>query len=179
MEYNKEKIIGNLFHENFHALVFKSFAIVKDYDLAKDIVQDVFVKIWQNYEHIQHVSNLKPYIFKSVQNSSFNYMRDQKVHELSKVSFASLSVEYHDEKIEEENREEIYNRIHQAVDKLPENWRKAFILSKYEKRKYQEIAETMNISIKTVEKYISKALNFIRLEMKSLLFVFLSIFFIR
>jgi RNA polymerase sigma factor (sigma-70 family) len=142
MENNKaEKFVGKLFNECFHSLVFKSFGIVKDYDLAKDIVQDVFVKIWQNYQQLSHISDLKPYIFKAVQNSSLNYMRNQKNIEFSKLLVADLNLEYQDESDEIEDKEIIYNRIHQAVEKLPEKWHKAFVLSKYEKLKYYEIAE--------------------------------------
>jgi len=175
---NAEEIIGKLFNECFHSLVFKSFGIVKDYDSAKDIVQDVFVKIWQNYEQIKPIKDFKSYIFKAVQNSSLNYLRYRKNMEHSKTSIACLNLEYHDESDEIEDKEVIYNKIHQAVDKLPEKWHKAFILSKYDKLKYYEIAEKMNISIKTVEKYISKALNLIRLELKSFLLMCFLIFFV-
>lgn len=179
MGNNAEEIISNLFNECFHSLVFKSFGIVNDYELAKDIVQDVFVKIWQNYQQIKHISDLKPYIFKAVQNSSINYVRDRKNIEFSKTAVADLNLEYHDESDEIEDKELVYNKIHLAVDKLPEKWHKAFILSKYDKLKYYEIAKKMNISIKTVEKYISKALNFIRLELKILLLMSFLIFFVR
>jgi RNA polymerase sigma-70 factor, ECF subfamily len=171
---NTEKIIRDLFNEYFHSLVFKSFKIVKDYDLAKDIVQDVFVKVWQNYDQIKHVRNLKSYLFKAVQNSSLNYLRDQKNN---KVSVVDLNIDHQAEVDEIDNKEEIFKQIHQAIDKLPDKWRTAYILSRHEKLKYHEIAEKMNISIKTVEKYISKALNFIRLELKPYLSVFFLIFF--
>jgi RNA polymerase sigma-70 factor, ECF subfamily len=177
--YNTERIIGNLFSECFHSLVFKSFGIVKDYDVAKDIVQDVFVKIWQNYEKIELISDLKPYVFRAVQNSSFNYLRDHKTNRFSEVPIANSGIECQEESEDIHRKEETYNKIHQAVDKLPEKWREAFILSKYENLKYTEIAEKMNISVKTVEKYISKALNFIRLELKNILLVILSIIFSR
>lgn len=177
MGNNAEEIIGNLFNECFHSLVFKSFGIVNNYDLAKDIVQDVFVKIWQNYQQIKHIDDLKPYIFKAVQNSSVNYLRDHNKKDFNKPSVADLNLEYSEVSDEIEDKELIYNKIHEAIDKLPEKWHKAFILSKYDKLKYYEIAEKMDISIKTVEKYISKALNFIRLETKSFLIICFLVFF--
>ena len=67
--------------------------------------------------------------------------------------------------------EEAKRRVHQAVNKLPDNWREAIVLSKYDRLKYHEIAEEMNISQKTVEKYISKALQFLRQELKDILLV--------
>jgi RNA polymerase sigma-70 factor (ECF subfamily) len=70
---------------------------------------------------------------------------------------------------EDENR----HKIHTAISKLPDHWREALILSKYNSLKYHEIAGEMNISQKTVEKYISKALHFLRSELKDMLMVVL------
>lgn len=168
-----EHIIQNLFNENFHSMVFTSFNIVKDYDQAKDIVQNVFVKVWQNYEGVKYVKNLKSYLFTAVRNSSLNYLRDQKLVGTDVSEFDKIA------SVEEENQNQtdLTNEIHKAVEKLPDKWKEAFILSKYERLKYHEIAEEMNISNKTVEKYISKALNFLRLELGLLIFVFLYLFF--
>jgi RNA polymerase sigma-70 factor, ECF subfamily len=174
--HNAEQTIGNFFNENFHALVFSSFRIVKDYEQSKDIVQNVFVKIWQNYEKIKHISDLKPYLHTAVRNSSLNYLRDQKLYRDNQIPIPATGLE--DEQPDEDltDREEMFNRIHQAVDKLPGKWREAFILSKYEKLKYYEIAEKMKISDKTVEKYISKALWFLRSELKLIVVLFLYLF---
>ena len=65
--------------------------------------------------------------------------------------------------------EEMKKRVHLAVSKLPDTWREAFVYSKYDNLKYQEIAQEMNISQKTVEKYISRALQFLREELKDLI----------
>ena len=92
----------------------------------------------------------------------------------------ALDTLIHEEPGENEDfirKEEIYNKIHQAVDKLPDKWREAFVLSKYEKLKYYEIAEKMKISDKTVEKYISKALMFLRSELKLLMVILLYFLF--
>jgi len=157
-------IIENLFLENFHALVFTSFRIVKDYDVAKDIVQDVFVKVWQNFESITDTKNLRPYLSAAVRNSSLNYLRDRKTREENTEYLQLLTNEDQGSNDDALHKDDLVDRVHRAVDKLPVKWREAFILSKYEKLKYYEIAEKMGISNKTVEKYISKALNFIRLE---------------
>jgi RNA polymerase sigma-70 factor, ECF subfamily len=162
--HNIDKTIEMLFIENFHSLVFTSFGIVKDYDVAKDIVQDVFVKVWQNFENITDTKNLRPYLATAVRNSSFNYLRDQKMHEETINYLHLLTDEGQGSNDEAITRDDLIDQVHRAVNKLPEKWREAFILSKYEKLKYYEVAEKMGISNKTVEKYISKALNFIRLE---------------
>lgn len=172
---NAEKILEKLFNENFHALVFSSFRIVNDYEQAKDIVQNVFVKIWQNFDKVEGVQNPKSYLFTAVKNSSLNFLRDLKTINKEETEIDLLNSEEQREFDEEDK--DLITKVHQAVDKLPDNWKEAFILSKYEKLKYYEIAEVMNISNKTVEKYISKALAFLRLEVELILILIMMIFF--
>lgn len=174
--HSAEKQIEAIFNENFNSLVFISFRIVRNYDQAEDIVQNVFVKIWQNFEKVEHIGNLKPYLHKAVKNSSLNYLRDHHQVEKNKISIDSISIEEQEDNNIEADNDALISKVHHAVDKLPGKWREAFILSKYEKLKYYEIAEKMKISDKTVEKYISKALTLLRHELKHLISI-ISIFF--
>ena len=164
-----EKQIEAIFKENFHSLVFASFRIVNSYEQAEDIVQNVFIKVWQNFDNIKDQHNLIGYLHTAVKNSSLNYIRDNQHIEKNKVSLDSVSVEGQEDDTTSSDKDMLLAKVHQAVDKLPEKWREAFILSKYEKLKYYEIAEKMNISDKTVEKYISKALGVLRGELKHLI----------
>jgi RNA polymerase sigma-70 factor, ECF subfamily len=166
---DSELTFRRLFDEHFHQLVLSAFRYVNDYDQASDIVQDIFVKVWQNFDQIRHVSDLKGYLYKAVRNSSMNFLKHIKVRERFVVDFeqsGSSATQSHEDILTEE---ETKIRVHQAVNKLPDNWREAFVLSKYDQLKYHEIACEMNISEKTVEKYISKALHFLRKELIDLL----------
>lgn len=169
-----EQILKNLFDQNYHSLVFTSFHIVKEYNQAKDIVQDVFVKVWQNFDKFEHHRNLKAYLIRAVKNSSLNYIRDTKPH--SDLSVHNELIAQETDGIEEEEiKSEILESLHRAINSLPEHWKEAFILSKYDMLKYAEIASIMNISIKTVEKYISKALQHIRKELKHIISILILI----
>ena len=168
---DSEQTIKLLFDELFHQLALSAYRYVNDYGQAEEIVQDIFVKVWQNFDEVGQIKDLKGYLFKAVRNSSINFLKHIKVRQkfIDDSEVLSSSVEKsHEENISEE---ETKKRVHQAVNKLPDNWREAFILSKYDKLKYHEIAEDMNISQKTVEKYISKSLKFLRLELKDLVLV--------
>lgn len=170
------QLIKHLFDEYFHHLVLSVMRYVNDYDRAEDIVQDVFVKVWQNFDELREIEDLKAYLFKAVKNSSLNYLRHIKVKQKFIVSsedlYSTFEKSAEDFKIDEETN----NRIHKAVAKLPDHWREAFVLSKYDNLKYHEIAREMNISQKTVEKYISKSLLFLRNELKDLLLLGIFIF---
>jgi RNA polymerase sigma-70 factor, ECF subfamily len=161
--------IKELFDKHFHHLVLHAFRHVRDYSQSEEIVQDVFVKIWRNFDQIGHVSDFKPYLYKAVHNSSLNYLRHIKIRQKYNVETAHLNDNTENQTEDSILDEENYNRIHQAVNKLPQHWKEAIILSKYDKLKYHEIAERMKISQKTVEKYISKALQLLRVELKDLL----------
>jgi RNA polymerase sigma-70 factor, ECF subfamily len=156
--------------------VLHAVSYTNDYTQSEELVQDVFVKVWQNMEQIGYVSDFKAYLYKAVSNSSLNYLRHLKIRQkhLEEVVHINDHLENPAEEsiVESENN----TRIHQAVNKLPEHWKEAIILSKYENLKYHEIAESMNISQKTVEKYISKALQFLRGELKDLLLTIILFF---
>jgi RNA polymerase sigma-70 factor, ECF subfamily len=166
-----EQSIRRLFDAHFHLLVLSAFRYINDYDQAEDIVQDVFVKVWQNFDDLKQVEDLKAYLFKAVKNSSLNYLRHLKVKQKFSINSEELLTAFGKSPEECKTDEETRNRIHQAVNKLPDPWREAFVLSKYDDLKYHEIAREMDISQKTVEKYISKALQFLRHELKDLLLV--------
>ena len=168
IKISSEQKIKELFDNHFHNLVFHSVKITNDYNQSEEIVQDVFVKIWQNFEQSGHISDFKSYLYRAVYNSSLNYLRHikikQKYNEEITKTYNDIDNSTEETLVETENT----NRIHLAINKLPDNWKEAIILSKYDKLKYHEIAIKMNISQKTVEKYISKALQFMRKELTDL-----------
>ncbi|NVN95987.1 MAG: RNA polymerase sigma-70 factor [Bacteroidetes bacterium] len=166
---DSEQSFKHFFDEHFHYLVLHSYKLINDYSQSEEIVQDVFVKVWQNFEQIEHISDYKAYLYKSVHNSSLNYLRHIKIRQKYNEAVANTfdeAVKPTEELIVETEKN---NRILKAINKLPENWKEAIVLSKYDKLKYHEIAKKMNISQKTVEKYISKALSFLRKELADLL----------
>jgi len=171
-----EQKIKELFDEHFHHLVLHAFRYTNNYSQSEEIVQDVFVKIWQNFEQINEINNLKSYLFKAVHNSSLNYIRHLKIKQKYLAEAAFLNNDIDNSAEESIAEDETNDKIHIAINKLPENWKEAIILSKYDKLKYHEISEKMNISQKTVEKYISKALQFLRLELKDMLIAILLFF---
>ena len=166
-----EIVLKRLFDAQFHQLVLSSFGYVKDYDQAQDIVQDTFVKVWQQYDRVKEVKDLKGYLFRAVRNSSMNFLRHVEVREKFVDEAKSLGEENASSPEEELSKEATLNKVHEAVNQLPEPWKEAFILSKYNRLKYHEIAEEMGVSPKTVEKYMSKSLQFLRKELKDLFWI--------
>jgi len=159
-----------LFKSEFRGLVFFAIKYVKDIDIAKEIVQDSFVAIWEKRDSIDLSKSLKSYITTSVYNRCLNYLRDNKKYDRQLLGFEGIAEQEHTETDPVIERE-LHQAIQQAISELPEKSRIIFKLSRYQHMKYTEIAEELGISVKTVENHMSKALNHLRIRLA----VFLSV----
>ncbi|MDD3878233.1 MAG: RNA polymerase sigma-70 factor [Bacteroidales bacterium] len=155
-----EALIEGLFRKYFSSLCIFARQYVYDNDKVRDIVHDVFINIWEKGELYDSDSMVKGYLFTSVKNRCFNYIRDNKKNltDLDAISF-SLSSNNNENKIE---FVELKSIIDEAISSLPEKCREVFLLSRNDMLKYQEIADKLEISVKTVEAQMSKALKILR-----------------
>jgi RNA polymerase sigma-70 factor (ECF subfamily) len=151
-----------LFRKEFKNLCVFSIKYVKDMETARSIVQDCFIYIWEKRETMDEEKNLKSYITTMVYNRSLNYLRDQKKFDRNVLEFEGLM----DEKSQMADSgimtRELKGEIQKAIADLPEKCREVFLLSREENMKYKEIAEHLDISVKTVENQMGKALKHLR-----------------
>ena len=166
----------HLFKAHYSALCSYANMFLNDLDAAEDVVQEVFFKFWQNYSETEIRTSVKSYLFRAVRNACLNLIDHLKVREeygrYLKTDMPGGPVSHDDEAVVSELEE----RIRAAIDALPPERRKIFILSRYEGLKYQEIAERHGISVKTVENQMGKALAFLRQELIDYLPLILMIF---
>ncbi len=136
---------------------------------AENVVQDVFLLLWEKREVLDIHISLVSYLFSLVKNRSLDYLRHKVVAEEYKqeLSFKLMSLEQLNYTFSSE--EEIEKVIANAIDKLPERCREIFLKSRIEGMKYREIAEELNISANTVENHIAIALKKLRVELKDYL----------
>jgi RNA polymerase sigma-70 factor (ECF subfamily) len=128
-------------------------------------VQDLFVKYWLNRAKICISSSHRSYLFKSVRNSCLNFIKHRGIEENYR--------QYNNEEIEkgtfslDEEFEgiELESKIRNAIDRLPPERKKVFIMCRFEGLKYMEIAEKSGISVKTVENQMGKAMKFLKEEL--------------
>jgi RNA polymerase sigma-70 factor (ECF subfamily) len=149
---------------------------MEDLDDAEEIVQQVFVNFWEQRENIDIENSARAYLFRSVRNACLNKKKHIKIREQYKehneMEINSNAVDL--DKIL--NASELDTRIRKAIDQLPPERRKIFIMSRYDEKKYQEIANELNISIKTVENQIGSALKFLRKELIDYLTILILLF---
>ncbi len=152
----------NKFEEIFKGL-FKplcSFAMkfTGDLDSAKNLVHEVFIQVWEKFDSLPDDINYKSYCYTAVRNKCLNHIRDRKkfvmIENVAEHRFTEINSSL--------ETSELAQKIEAAIASLPEKCRMVFELSRIEGLKYAEIAEKMNISIKTVETQMSKALTVLK-----------------
>lgn len=157
-----------LFLKYHRELLNLSYNILRDRDAAKDVVQEVFTNLWKNRQSIQFGDQIKHYLFKATSHTALNALRNQK---------RSYKLDDYNEILnlvapsgtESPAYGELELRIRQAIDRLPPQCKVIFLLSRHEGLKYQQIAETLDLSIKTVESQMGIALEKLRLDLKPFL----------
>ncbi|MCU4154757.1 RNA polymerase sigma-70 factor [Carboxylicivirga sp. A043] len=143
-----------------HDLFLFAKGILNDSVLAEEAVSDVFVKVWESHERLEQVSNLKSYLFSSVRNQAISYLRSKKNRDI--VSIEDITTYYFepvDPTDDSELEEEKLQKILKAIDYLPAQTRMVFSLAKVQGLKYKEIAEILDIKVKTVDYHVASAIK--------------------
>lgn len=158
-----EKTFEQIFRTHFSSLCHFARKYIRDTDVCKEIVHNVFVNIWEKRTSIDLQKNIKSYLFSAVYSRCMNYIRDQKKFDGNAQEHIEVMEKADDQDIEQKMAEtELEGRINLAIQSLPEKCREVFQLNRIEGLKYKEIAEKLGISIKTVENQVSKALKVLR-----------------
>jgi RNA polymerase sigma-70 factor (family 1) len=155
-----ESAFKYLFDSHYRALTNFAYRFFRDADLAKDVVQNVFVKIYQNRPSLRTVDDIKNYLYKAVYNECLNELKKQDVRDRYHDQYASLQeTTFFEQTLEQTEKE---NLIYQAIENLPPQCKRIFLMSRIEGKKNPEIADALKISVRTVETQISLALKNLR-----------------
>ncbi|MDF2456482.1 MAG: polymerase sigma-70 factor [Cytophagaceae bacterium] len=161
--------IESIFRRHHKMLCKVAYAIVKDKSAAEDIVQDVFFTIWKKRNELMIDSNLKGYLYRAVSNSCLNYLQSyhkrnvKAIDEFNEQALGSFTL--HDSI----DYDHLNAAVQQAIDHLPPRCKVIFVMSRMEGLKYQQIADALQVSVKTVENQMGIALVKLREELKSFL----------
>jgi RNA polymerase sigma-70 factor (ECF subfamily) len=173
MELSETSIIASLkkgdelafekvFKTHFNSLYNYACTILKNESAAEEVVQQVFFKIWEKRETLPVETILKAYLYRSVHNESLNIIKHYKVraaYQMYAVSSMEQASNNADDKVD---MSELRHELDKAMNELPQQCRTIFQMSRFEDKKYKEIANELDISPKTVENQMGKALRMLR-----------------
>ncbi len=168
MKAGDRESFNQVFRRYYSPMVRFCIRYVADSDLASEIVQDLFVKLWSNREKISFNTSFESYMLTSVRNSALTYINKERSHAEANLRVFSEESDNTDpsETLQSNNLEESYRKI---LKDMPEKRREVFLASRYDGLKYSEIAEKLGISQKTVEAQMSAAIKQLKDGLKAYL----------
>jgi len=134
---------------------------LNDIETAEDLLQEVFLKIWINRQNLDENKSIKAYIYTTANNLSLNHKRHKKVVYNYRKEYKDINKQTETPHQLLESKE-FQEQLFQVIENLSDKVRIVFLMSRVEKLSYKEIADRLDISIKTVESHIVKALKQIR-----------------
>lgn len=160
IKQDDEQAMDKIFRAYYTFICRAVYRVVPDSVLTEDIAQEVLLEIWRKRHSLNIKSSLKAYLRRSAINKALNYIRDNKVklEDEEKMPVLESKMSGAQQQLEANDLQALINK---TIDELPERCRMVFVLSRFEDMTYREIGEHMNISIKTVENQMSKALKYL------------------
>lgn len=177
LQVSDERAFQALFKKYYSAMCSFARQFLFDSEMAEETVQEIFVKIWEKREQLNIETSVKHYLFRSVRNHCLNLLQHEKI----KKQYANKILEANHAEIDPEQyfiEVDLLKRIERSIDSLPPKRKEIFRLSREQGMKYKEIADTLNISIKTVEAQMGLALKHLRDELKDFNNHFLTLFLV-
>jgi RNA polymerase sigma-70 factor, ECF subfamily len=160
-----EQTLKTLFNDHFIDLCRFAVSYVKQDEVAKEIVQDAFVSLWEKRNSIDLSKPVKSYLSSTVRNKCLNHLRDNKKFSSDLLALEKLSEDAGYDQPDKLIEKEMTEKIAAGIAELPEKCREIFVLNRYENLRYQQIADKLQISVKTVETQMSKALQHMRIRL--------------
>lgn len=166
LKIHNEEEFNELFKKHYKELCRLLLPMIKDRDAIEDIVQDVFVKLWIRRNELEIQTNFKAYLCKAVILRGIDHIRKEKTKIAAQAELRVVQAHSHSNVEESIHEKEIKKAIDHGMNEMSENMRTIFHLSRFAGLKNREIAEQLNISIKTVESNMGKALKIMHEHLK-------------
>lgn len=169
IQSGNESAFEMIFKAYYQPLCRYAYSFLEDKEEAEEVVQSAFITVWEKRNTLHIQTSFKSYLYRMVRNGCLNVIKHEKIkqqhvaHELAVMEVSSESVS------QKVYASELELKITEAMKALPEQCRLVFQLSRFEELKYQEIADQLQISVKTVENHMGKALKIMREQLKEYL----------
>ncbi len=167
---NNRFAYNEIYNRYWEELFRFAYSILNDKDTAKDILQEVFINIWQRRQHV-NISHLGGYLFQAVKLKVLEHLRNGKIRQqhLSRINMITFA-NHTEDRIRLREVEEAFDK---SVSKLPDRCKEVFQLSRFEHLTNKQIAARLKISIKTVEGHLTSALKRLHKDLSEFVSIFL------
>ena len=165
---NQRHLLEHVFKQYHGQLCVYAFKFVQNMEVAKDMVQDAFLAILKSSE-TGKVDNLKAYLYRAVRNNCLNYIKHIQIKnsfEEEEKKRVLQEIEYYEEN-ETLMERELHLKLFRMIDELPPKYKTVFKMSRFEGLKNKEIADKLNLSVRTVETQLYRALSMLRDKVKN------------
>lgn len=167
---SRDKKVFELFYKQYYKQLFAlAYRYTGSLQSAEEVVHDVFIMIWNKADQLNIQHSMKSYLFRSVVNSALNVIKKEKSDAQKRTAYLSV----HDTELsdtdehQKDTEEAMLKGLEEALELLPERCRQVMYLSRFGKLKQREIAEQMDISIKTVKNHLTYGFQKLREHMES------------
>jgi RNA polymerase sigma-70 factor (ECF subfamily) len=161
-----KSIFEEVYREYYIPLCYYSLKYVEKIEDSEEIVQNLFLKLWEKHEELEINSSLKAYLYRAIQNYALNLLGKKKTIEKYVLHQEWQSYDNSENGLQKLETEELSIILKHALLRLPEKRRRIFELSRFDGMKYGIIALQLSISVKTVETQMTKALKYLRVILK-------------
>ncbi len=169
-------VFEQVFKQYYSRLCNYAAGILNDADEAEEVVQQIMINLWEKRNTLEITSSFKSYLYRAVHNAALNKIRQSKVRQLYSIEKVYEGEGFAEQASHKIIKSELEQQILNSINKLPEQCRLVFKLSRFEEMKYSEIAAHLDISVKTVENHMGKALKLLRGHLKDYL-IWIVVFF--
>mgnify|MGYP000667391123 CR=1 FL=1 len=165
----QEKAFRILYEKYAPALRYFAAKYVEEGEVIDDIVQDVFVCLWEKRVDFKTEETIKAFLYKAVKNSCLNFLKHQEYEWNYAEIIRKKTPVYETESDSVYTLDELYRMLYETLNKLPDNYRTVFIESFFKGKTHTEIAEELNLSVKSVNRYKQRTIELLRNELKDYL----------
>lgn len=162
-------VFETLFRDYYERLCNYANTMIYDIDEAEEMVQSTFLNIWEKREEILVHTSMKSYLYRAVHNNCLNRIKHEKVKQNHNDEYKYINEKALDYDSHEMVTNELEQQINDAIASMPPQCQRVFRLSRFENLTYNEIADQMGLSVKTVDHHMVKALKILREKLKDYL----------
>lgn len=157
-----EQALRRIFDQHYPLLLGDVYRIIPDEDTCQDLAQEVFVELWRKRADLDIHTSLRAYLRRAAVNRALTYLKSQRHLDFDGNDWSQAADTSDQDIIRQEQQETLEQALHRAIATLPERCRVVFSLSRFEHLSHREIAQQLDISLKTIENQITKAMRLLR-----------------